>query len=230
MTSYLVTALGVCALSGVAQAGFFSFASDTNPDGPTFSSASPGQVREGAPLDLSGAVRVDLLYDADEHGPGGSTTITSTFAFTAVTLNYTVIPMGGQFIHAWRLQGNYQFIDAGGTTVLDAAFSHAVLISWSDSASLLGTSASIQDNADTDPLLTFTMGGALAGAPTQSPNFAFSLSGLTTLTGGRVPVNPAGAFGANWKSEGSWSAQAIPTPASLTLLGGAAAASRRRRR
>lgn len=230
MMCYLVTAFGVCALTGAAQAGFFSFASDVNPDGPTFASLSASQLRDGRPFDLNSSVRVDVLYDADEDGPAGPTVIPATFEASTTVRSYTVIPFGGQFIHAWTLAGTYRLKDLSGTQIFVAEFSKAVLTSWSESASLLGTSASLQDNINADSSLDFLTSGALAGAPIGNPNFSFSLTALTQQGGARVPVATDGSFLTPWKSEGSWSAQAIPMPGTLALLGiGAGMVGRRRR-
>lgn len=227
MTPLLITTFGVCALSGAAQAGFFSFASDQNPDGPTFAGLAM-QVSDGRAFDASGAVTVDLMYDADEDGPAGPVVIPSQFTFSAATTSYAVTPFGGQYIHAWTLEGNYRITGAG--SILTADFRNAVLVSWSESPSLLGASASIIGNLATDPALRFDAAGALGSAPLLDPGFAFTLTHLRGASGGRVSLGPGGAFAETWTSEGSWSARTIPSAGSVALLAGAAAAGRRRRR
>lgn len=227
MMSYIVTTFGICALTGAAQAGFFSFASDTNPDGPTFSALAT-QISDGRSFDASGAISVNLMYDADDDGPTGPVVIPSEFTFLATTTSYSVTPFAGQFIHAWTVRGSYRLTAPG--SILTADFGNSVLVSWSDSASVMGTSASIIGNLATDPSLRFDAAGALGSAPTGDPNFAFTLTNLRNDLGGRVLLGAGGVFADDWQSEGSWSAQTIPSAGSLAMLGAAAITGRRRRR
>lgn len=227
MSSLIITTFGVCALTGAAQAGFFSFASDTNPDGPTFA-AMTMQIADGRAFDTSGAVTVNLMYDADDDGPTGPVVIPAEFTFQASLTSHSVTPFGGQFIHAWTLQGFYRL--RGADSILTADFRNAALVSWSDSASVMGASASIIGNFATDPSLRFDAAGSLGSAPVGDPNFAFTLTHIRNDAGGRVALGAGGVFADTWRSEGSWSAQTIPATGSLALLGASAGLIRRRRR
>lgn len=209
-------------LAGSAQASFFSFSSDRNTDGPTFSSLSGKSVSDGRPFDVTGKVTIDFMYDADENGPGAATIIPASFEFDATATSYAVTPFAGSFIHSWTLAGTYKFTElTTGTTFFSAAFGNALMTNFSDSSTLLSLSGSILSNKPADGSLAFATAGALAGVDVSGgQDFSFSLSAFrSAANGGRVGVAADGSFLSQWKSEGSWSAHAVPAPGALALIG-----------
>lgn len=235
---------GVLISASTANAAItFSFASDTNPDGPTFNGFTPAgggnTLRDGAPFDSSGAVEVGLLVDANGDLPGGATTFTSRLLFNGSTTGYNVTGFGGAFTHSWTMTGSIEFIETGSNlTVLTINFTNALFSSFSDSMANLGTSATIQGNRLTDPSLSFVAGQPLNGLGITSASlsanqsFGFSLSDIRTAAGGASPVEVGlnGSWPTAWISEGSFSAAAIPAPAVLALFGIAGTVGMRRRR
>ena len=222
--------------AGAANADFFSFASGGNPDGPTFrggpGSVPFGVISDGSSLDLGGSVTVDFLWDQDEDGPGAAVVIPSTFTLTATSGTYQTTSFAGQVIHNFTMSGNYTFRrQSDNAVVMTVNFANALFTSWSTSTAELGQTATLISNIDVDPTLTFTAGPALGSAAfTQSPDFAFTLTALRDNNGGRAGTTPNGGFAEAWRSEGSWSAQAIPAPGALALAGIAMVSVARRRR
>lgn len=218
-----IAAIAALTLAGAsAQATTFSFSSDRNTDGPTLASLQSGSVIDGRPFDLGGQVIVDFFYDLDEDGPGGAGVIPAAFEFTAAVKDYSVTPIAGNFMHSWSLEGQYKFIElTTGQTFFTATFANALMSNFSDSATLLSKSGSMQSSKAADLALSFTMGGALAGLDlTSLPNFSFTMTALrSAANGGRVAVAPDGRFLSPWKSESSWSARAVPAPGALALVG-----------
>jgi MYXO-CTERM domain-containing protein len=223
-------------LSALAAADTtFSFASDSNNDGPTFEGLAPSSIVDGEALDASGDVIVDLLFDANGDLPGGGSSFNSFFNFDADTTDYNVTAFGGNFIHSWTMSGSFDFVETGtGLTVLTIAFENALLTSFSSSSTALGTTATLQSSEDVDPGLAFTPGNPLIGLGitdlSANEGFAFTLTNIVSLAGGSVGLTQQGAFVGDWQSEGSFSAVAVPAPGALAMLGLAALAGRRRRR
>lgn len=219
--------------AATASATTFSFSSDRNTDGPTLASLQAGSVIDGRPFDLGGQVIVDFFYDADEGGPGGPAVIPASFEFDAVITNYTAVPVGGNFLHSWTLEGQYKFTElTTGQTFFTATFASALMSNFSDSATLLSKSGSMQSSKPADSALVFATGGALTGLDvTALQDFAFSMSALrSAANGGRVAIGADGRFLSPWKSESSWSARAVPAPgaAALLALGGVFVGRRKR--
>lgn len=228
----IVLAVGAIALAaGAAQAALFSFASDRNPDGPTFSGLASSVITDGGPQDANGAVTVSFLVDRDDDGPGVAQVIEGRFEFNAVITAYSVVGFSGQFNHQFALDGSMSIIDtATNLPVFVAAFDNALFSSWSNSQASLGRSAQMQDSDESDLGLSFATFGALADIDVSAQrDFGFSLSNVRLANGNRVPVNQ-GALGTPWRAEGSFSAHAVPTPGALALgaLGGLVMARRRR--
>ncbi len=230
MKNFVLAAGALALAAGAAQAAHFSFASDGNPNGPTFSGLAGSVITDGRPQDADNAVTVNFLVDRDEDGPGVAQSIAARFEYSAVITNYSVAPFAGQFNHQFSLQGTFSIIDAStDQAVFVASFGNALFSSWSNSAASLGRSASMQGNDDTGAL-TFATFGALSDIDvSQLRDFAFSLSNVRLANGNRVPVEQ-GALGTPWKAEASFSAHAVPAPGAITLagLGGLVMARRRR--
>ena len=239
-------ALTVCSLmAATSQAALFSFASDDNADGPTFSGLT-GTVDDAIPFDFSASIDVDFLVDLNHDAPGGTVTFPgATFEFLGFIGGYAPITFGGAVVHNWTLgDAMYTIKDATGADILTATFNNALMTSFSPSGSTMGQTATIQGNDLTDSSLTFTAGPALTAATgltddslTLDKNFEFTLTDLEAAAlGGLVPLAPAQfdpqvlVPAVDWTAEGSHSAEAIPEPASLALLGlGGLLIARRRR-
>lgn len=232
MRCFILGCASLALAAGSAHAALFSFASDRNQDGPTFSALAVNAVNDGRSLDANGVITVDFLADRDNDGPGAAQSITSNFEFAANITSYQVVAFGGQFIHNFTLSGAFSVVDASNQQVIfHAMFNNALFSSWSNSANQLGRSAQIQANDQADPTLSFATAGALADIDvSQDRDFAFSLSNVQLANGNRVPVTPNGISQVPWSAEGSFSAAAIPAPGVLALGGLGLIATARRRR
>jgi hypothetical protein len=234
MRSFTMGCLALSVSAGCANAALFSFASDRNQDGPTFSAIALNAVNDGRGLDADGAVTVDLLADRDGNGPMGAQVIAGRFEFAATITNYAVANFAGQFIHNFTLSGAFSIIDnSTNAAIFTATFQNALFSSFSNTANQLGRSGQIQSNDAADPALGFTTAGALADIDVSAErSFGFSLSDLQLSNGNRVPVSATGITNVPWTSEGSFSAAAASVPstgsAALMVLGLMTAARRRR--
>ena len=127
--SLAIAALAFAA--GSAQAALFSFASDRNTDGPTFSALASNTVSDGRTLDANGIISVDFLADRDDNGPIAAQSILARFEFSANITSYQPVPFAGQFIHNFTLSGGYNIIDdATNAVIFSATFSNALFSSW----------------------------------------------------------------------------------------------------
>lgn len=221
----------------------FSFASDTNNDGPTFFGGPlPGGpvngLSDGAAFDSSGAVIVNLMVDPNGDLPGGGSAFNSVFDFDGVSTGYSVGAFAGGFVHVWSFSGSFTFTDTGtGLEVLRIDFTNALFTSFSSDQFELGPSATLQANAATDAGLSFTPGMPLAGLGITAADlsaqegFAFGLTNLRSIVPGMpLHLGQGGSWFHPWIAEGSFSASAVPGPAAAALLGAAALIGRRRRR
>ncbi len=228
----IMSAVGALALAaGAANAALFSFASDRNADGPTFSGLAPNVITDGRPQDGDGAVTTLFLVDRDEDGAGPVQAIASRFEYNAVVTNYQAVVFGGQFSHQFTLDGSFSIVDVNtNQPIFTVNFDNAFLSSWSNSMASLGRSAQMQNNDDSDPGLTFQTFGVLADVDVSDlRDFGFSLSNVRLANGNRVPVT-ANGLGTPWRAEGSFSAHAIPAPGAVALGAlGALVITRRRR-
>ena len=81
----------------------FSFASDTNPDQPTF-------MGQGFNIFDAGTVLVDFLVDDNLHDPGGLTEFPgSIFDFSATIWDFESVEVGGNWVHMWFISGEFSF-------------------------------------------------------------------------------------------------------------------------
>lgn len=229
-----VLALAVAA--GSANAAFFSFASDRNPDGPTFAGNTSRStlIRDGRPFDGNNQVTISFLVDRDEDGPGAPEAIEARLEFEGDVGGYLLLNRTSRFLHTWDFNGGFRVVEqATNQTIFQASFGAALVTSLSESRTLMGVSATIENNIDADPSLSFTTAGRLADIDvSQSKSFAFTLTNLRQQGNAlRVPVVQSNFGGEGpWISEGSFSARAIPTPGALALAGmGMLVAGRRRR-
>lgn len=228
----LSAAVAVVLAGSAANAGFFSFASDSNGNGPSFQGREFG-IRDGAPSDLDTSVNVIFRYDADEDGPAPSIDVPARFSMIGTLRDYGRLPFSTLSIHSYLMAGSYQFNSiATGELLLRVDFNRAVFTSVSNSADRWGMTANFSADERNDPTLTFTPGAALAAANlTQLENFDFTLTAIRVPPGNETPT--VGALGAAlqpWISEGSWSARAVPTPGALALGAMGLVTARRRRR
>ena len=235
MISKVISIAVVLGAATVAHADYFSFASDSNPDGPTFLGGRQvlSRFRDALPVDPTG-ITVGFLWDADENGPNPAILIPSSFRFQADFTGHSVQNVLGVFINSYTATGFYEYrtLNPASALVLRVEFSSAVFTSVSSSANTWGATATLQDQSRTDGSLRFIAGNALPGADySNAPgDFAFTLTNLRNNAGGSIQLNTEGNPNAEWRSEGSWSAHVTPAPGSMALLGiGSLVATRRRR-
>lgn len=219
----------VLAIAGMAQASTFSFAADTNFDGPILqggpTTANTSLIRDGSTQNSDGTVQVNFTWDPDGDGPGGSVVIPSKLELLADSTSYSKINVGGIWIHTYVFKGSYEFRQQSDNAMLmSVAFNSGVWTSASASEFAWGSTATLQCSEGIDGSLSFTAGAPLGFIDlSSSENFAFTLTDIRTLNGGGpVPIGADGTPQAFWKSEASWSAQAVPAPGAmaLTLLAG----------
>jgi len=232
--NHLTTTLAaVAGLATAANATLFSFASDVDHTSFTFTGIG-GFV--GDAMDPSEPLT--LLID-DTNGPGAPITIDVEFNAAFQIAHLGSIPSGGgNFIHAYSLDGSFEFRDASGALVLSALVEGGSLTalgsaaSWYSSGALFGA-----DGAGS--AVTYTWHGAdipdyglFTGSSIGPDDAAFTLTFLQSDPGTGVELGQDMLPAMGWMSEGSYSGSAffIPAPGSLALLGfGAVAAGRRRR-
>lgn len=218
-----------------ARADFISFASDSNFAKPTFASKATGGFVFDGGTGANDLAHVNLLYDADEDGPGVPISIPSYFTFVGAVREYKPLVFGSGVIHSYRMSGSFVFTAIANTNspLLTVTFNDAAFLSYSGDRGKLGSAGTIEADHYTDPTLSFEGGGLFANKEFAGVrNFSFSMSALRDIeTGGRANITPGtGTFETNWVSEGSFSAQFTPTPGSIGLMGIAGLTGLRRRR
>jgi len=223
-----------------AQAATFSFAADDNDDGFSIHVA-PTLLIEGTSFDFYGEIENDFIVDVNGQPPGGTTTFTDAiFEFDATFTEYAALAFGGHVVHHWTLGGpalagpSFVVKDASGVEILTIHFQDALMTSFSSSFTTLGGSATIHGNADTDAGLTFVAGPALTAATGLTSadllideDFALTLTAIhPSRGGGAVPLidlpqddQTSIKVPEEFAAEVSFSAEALPEPASLALLG-----------
>lgn len=231
---------GVVLAAGAVHATTFSFASDTDPSSHTwrgFSTAMGNAQDPGDPVTLT----VD-----DGNGPGAPITFDVEFrAAFALTPNGLPLNLGGgRFLHTYNVGGpqggpaTFGFFLPGNVPLLTATFTGGSMSSLG-SAGAWGTVGGVQAT-DVVGQVTYTWNGPNLPAyglfTGQSSigvdDAAFTLSDLHTLAGPGVPMNDVNLPAAEWFAEGSFSGTAnfVPAPGALALLGlGSFALARRRR-
>lgn len=226
----------VGALAGLASAGTFSFAADTNQDGPNLqggpTTADTSLVRDGGTQNGDGIVQIDFRFDPDEDGPAAPVVIPSRLVMLAESTSYSKSSFAGMWIHSYTLGGSYEFRRlSDDAMVFSAKFAKALWTTVSSSEFSWGQTATIQSADSTDPAIQFLAGPVLPALDlSTSEDFAFTLTSLVSASGGDVGINASGAPLSFWRSEASWSAQAVPAPGALVLTGAAGGLMLRRRR
>jgi hypothetical protein len=218
-------------LSSAAPADvIFSFASDSNNDGPTFAGERHdmlgNELFDAAGHDAGGSVMVGLFVDANGDDPGGGSVFDAIFDFEAVTTGYSVSSFAGGFVHQWSMEGFFSFTETGtGLEVLRISFANALFTSFSNDQFALGQTATIQTSISVDSSLSFDAGEPLAGlgitdaALSERQGFAFTLTNLRSpeFPGQVLHLFENGDFTHHWVSEGSFSASAVPGPGSWAI-------------
>jgi hypothetical protein len=236
MVGRIAITLLVAGIGASASADYHSSASDSNSDGPTFLGGRQvaGRFRDAQPVDPSGNVTANFLWDSDEDGPGPAVLIPSTFRFQADFTSHSVANVGGAFLNIYTCTGFAEFrtFDLLGQLVLRIDFTNAVFTSLSTNSNFWGASATLQDQSRSDAGLQFTAGPGLPGAnyTNQIGDFAFTLTNLRQSSGGGVALDANGNPTTEWRSEGSFSSHVAPTPGALALLSLSSLAATRRRR
>lgn len=219
LTTLVLAALAAVALLVPAQAEAqricFSFASDSNADGPTFLATPLNLLNDASAVDPSGAVVVNLLIQPFCN-VGPLSVVPVEMLFVAELGPYGPLAFLGNSSNNWGARGMVQFIDLAGTLVLEIHFDLALLTSWSVGPNILGPTAVLQDSEFLDPNIVFLPGPVLsnimaaAGFPPGQlgigENFAFTLTNIQPPVG--VPLGPIGEFNVPWVAEGSFSASA----------------------
>ena len=244
MKSFAMAAV-VALAAGSAHAAFFSFASG---------SASNAWTFNGNALSLTdgtGPGNPILLQIDDNNGPAPALQVSVSFVaqYTLTFVGAVNLPGGAQAL-SYAANGSFTFTDiAAGTPLLTTTFSNALFsVRAGANNGPWATTASLQVDNGLGASVSMVWGGAnlpqyglAPGALTGSPRgFGFDLTGLNSS--GAMPYNgqnPGVATNsvsrlpeAQWWSEASYSSTAnvIPAPASIALMGlGGLAIARRRR-
>lgn len=226
-----VGAIALGAASGVSQAAFLSFASDTNPAAPTLEATfrpGPGNtlISEFDPT------FVDLLIDADEDGPNAAISLGARLS-VSLTLEYvgSTLIIGNVYTHAFSVAGFFEFEDAAGMNAWslrgDVALGEAVFVG-------LGTNLLVNSASITGFDIAYSiMNVPSLGDGSELPgDFGFTLTNLNGNSGASLVFNMAQEIIGigDFTAESSFSGRVIPTPGALALAGlGGISLIRRRR-
>lgn len=218
----LVVVLLLIPTAADAQRICFSFASETNVDGPNFYGIPGITLLDGAPFNPDGLVNVRMLIQP--FCDGGPLFVRPVNMFIdSIHWSYMQAPFVGNIKHNWALRGSVVFIDGvTGALFLQIDFETALLTSWSPFVANMGQTATLQDSEGTDPNIRFTPGPelnnimAMAGFPPnmlhRNEDFAFTLTNIREVGGSApffVPLDPAtGEWLKEWLADGSFSATA----------------------
>lgn len=187
---------------------YFSFASDTFSNGPTFSGAK-NFIKSGA--------EIDLMIDLNNDGIGGTVTFLSRLNLKAEIRDYQVFYIGSQFLHMWKVNGEITFVHRNAPTyppLLTIVFMEGLLTSWSPKPDLLGETMTLQHNqsaASTIRMLPYPLLNGIGIKEynlVASKNLAFTFTNVRTGKNSLVQLDRSGYFMDEWCSEGSFSASA----------------------
>ncbi len=192
----------------------FSFASDSNHNGPTFKGYAGTTT-------IAGGAEVDFMIDTNNDTYGGLITILSNFNLKGEGYDYNVFNIGSQYLHVWKFYSEMTFSQANGGSVKDIlgiGFKEGVLTSWSPSPDTLGETMTLQCNQSADQSIYMNAYALLNGIGipsyylSSSKDVAFTFTNVRSLEpNGNINnlVNLSkGIFKDNWKAEGSFSASA----------------------
>jgi hypothetical protein len=212
----LLTLAFICSMASpvIAQVTTtFSFASDTFHQGPTF---------KGEKNIITSDYEFDLMVDLNGDTYGGLVTYLSRMKLYAQMHDYRVYPVGPQYLHVWKVNGEILFSHinalAGDPPILGIVFKEAVLTSWSPSPYTIGETMTLQDSESVDQSVIMTAYPMLSGIGvkpeflTISEDFAFTFTHVR-LAGNYSPldlvkVDKEGNLLGTWSAEGSFSASA----------------------
>jgi len=190
----------------------FSFASDDNHSYPTFGNGSSGKII------VNSKVVVDLMVDVNGDYAGGLVTYNSEFTFYGEIRDYTLIPCGSNWLHIWKVKGEFNFTHFNGLffyPLLKVEFSEAVLTSLSPNRDTLGETMTLQDSDSVDPSLLMTTDTILKAIDVTDAHLAYHEDFAFTFTNikNASSSNPydlvkisGGTIAEKWTSEGSFSA------------------------
>ncbi|MFA6043995.1 MAG: PEP-CTERM sorting domain-containing protein [Phycisphaerales bacterium] len=236
----LMVAAALAAASSAQAVTTFSFASDTDPSQFTFS-GNGAQVSNGTP-----APTVTLLVG---NGNGGQAPLSFNVEFRSnFSISYVVsTPVSGGFQHIYNVQGNQGqsptfgfYVPGTNDALLTATFEGGIFRS-AGTQNAWGSGANVEAS-DITGQVTYTWFGAsnaayglvAGGSSFGLDDAAFTLSNLQS---GQPATNGVGLNADNypiqsWNSEGSFSGTAnfVPSPGAIALMGlGGLAMARRRR-
>jgi hypothetical protein len=208
--SFLLIATLIPSLSSANEISttYFSFASDTFCNGPTFSGAK-NFIKSGA--------EIDLMIDLNNDGIGGTVTFLSRLDLKAEIRDYQVFFIGSQYLHVWKVYAEMSFVHRNDPTyppLLTIAFKEGLLTSWSPKPDLLGETMTLQNNQNADPGIYMLPHPLLNGIGVKeyhlsaSKDLAFTFTNVRTGKNSLVQLNRSGNFMDEWCSEGSFSASA----------------------
>jgi len=244
MKGYIAASTIALALaSGTAQAAFLSFASDSADTAWTFTGNGANVTAATGNVPL-------VLHIDDNNGPAPVLQVSVSFVaqYTLTFVGSVNLPGGAQAL-SYAANGSFTFSDTpGGPALLTTTFTNALFSVRASPNNVWATTGSLQVDDGLGATVSMVWGGAnlpayglAPGALTGTPRgFGFDLTAINTS--GAIPYNgqnPGVAINANtrlptaqWWSEGSYSASAnvIPGPATLAVIGLGAIATRRRRR
>ena len=242
--------LAVCGIAATANAGFFSFASDSNAANWTFTGA-------GAQINAAGGNVFQLLVNDDN---GGNTLVYNVTMRASMTLaNGQAVQRGvNRVAYTYDLvQGGVTFVDnATGNILLTASLSNGLVAAIGNgtvtpngvTGARWGSTDTIQVNDDAGSAVYRWFGPDLpsyslfSGSDSVGPDdLGFTLTVINT--DGRRPLPASAPRGvaldsltflptSEWVSEGSYSGSAyfVPTPGAAALMGVAGLFAARRQR
>ena len=230
-----MSTLAVLALAGTAHAQFFSIASDSD-DMNWALSGDGGDVFAAADV-------VTLLID-DNNGPLDPLSMDVQFSADISISWVKSSDFGDNFLHVYSAEGSFEFADMDtGDAMFTVSFSGAVFSSpgsensWSSVASLLGSDGFT--DVTYESFVSLPAYGIFPGLSVGPDDFGFDLTVLNDS--GALPYEP-GFEGVElddmhlpatqWWSEASYSGSAnfVPTPGALVVLGLGGLVGMRRRR
>lgn len=215
--------LSLLLLPGTAEAQrvCFSFASETNDDGPNFYAQVPNLITDGSFWNGDGLVQAELLIQPFcDAGPVIGRKVYVKFFGRHYDFQQNFF--AGAFAQDWAMRGGIVFVDLDtGDALLEIYYEEALLTSWSPDNPVIGHTLTLQDSEAVDRHLKFVSSpdlDALLAAEGFPPalldrgeQFTFTLSNVRR-PGGVSPffpnINAVGDWFDEWVADGSFSAAA----------------------